>query len=111
VAARGYGLGELKLDEILVEDLLKELIKKHKVHPGNERSLTKLKLKAEGMKRTLSLGTSATISIESLADGYDLHSTIYRLRYGLSLCKRFRPDCISHGECREESGAGPVRHW
>jgi len=46
-----------------VDDLLKGLIKKHKVDPGNEGSLPKLRLEAEGTQRTLSLGTLATISI------------------------------------------------
>ena len=67
-----------------MDDFLKELIKKLKVDPGIERSLSKLRLEAEGTKRTLSLGTSATISIESLANRYDLHSTVNRLRYELS---------------------------
>ena len=67
-----------------MDDFLKELFKKHKVDPGNERSLAKLRLEAEGTKRTLSLGTSATISIESLANGCDLHSSVNRLRYELS---------------------------
>jgi len=67
-----------------VDDILKGLIKNCKVDSGNERSLAKLRLEAEGTKRTLSLGTWDTIPIESLADGYDLHSTINRLRYELS---------------------------
>lgn len=48
-----------------------------------------MKLEAEGTKRTLSLGTSATISIESLAGGYDFHSTVNRLRYELLSKKVF----------------------
>jgi len=64
---------------VLVDDLLKGLIEKHNAHLGNERSIAKLRLEAEGRKRTLSLGTSATISIESLTDRYDLHSTVNRL--------------------------------
>jgi len=87
--AHDYGLGGLKLDEVLVDHFSKEFIKKHKVDPKNERSLAKLRLEAEGTKRTLSLGTSATISIESLADGYDFHSTVNRLRYELSAKKVF----------------------
>ncbi|RPA91477.1 actin-like ATPase domain-containing protein [Choiromyces venosus 120613-1] len=87
--AHDYGLGGLKLDEVLVDYFSKEFIKKHKADLGNERSLAKLRLEAEGTKRTLSLGTSATISIESLADGYDFYSTINRLRYELSAKKVF----------------------
>ncbi|KAG0633221.1 Hsp70 protein-domain-containing protein [Tuber brumale] len=59
VASRGQ-----KLDEVLVDHFSKDFIKKHKVDPGNERSLAKLRLEAGGTKRTLSLGTSASISIE-----------------------------------------------
>ena len=79
VKAQDYGLGGLELDEVLVDDLLKGLIEKHNAHLGNERSIAKLRLEAEGRKRTLSLGTSATISIESLTDRYDLHSTVNRV--------------------------------
>ncbi|RPA93219.1 actin-like ATPase domain-containing protein [Choiromyces venosus 120613-1] len=79
----------LKLNEVLLDHFSKEFIKKQKVDPGNERSLAKLRLEADGTKRTLSLGTSPTISIESLADGYDFHSTVNRLRYKLSAKKVF----------------------
>jgi len=40
--AQDYGLGGLKLHEVLVDDFLKRLIKKHKLDPGNERSVAKL---------------------------------------------------------------------
>jgi len=80
--AQDYGFGGRKFKEVLVDDFSKRFIKGHKVDLGNERSLAQLRLEAEGMKRSLSLGTSAKISIESLADGYDFHST--RLRYELS---------------------------
>jgi len=82
--AHDYGLGGLKFDEVLVDHFSKEFIKKHKVDPGNERSLDELRLKVEGTKRTLSLGTSETISVELLADGYEFYSTVNRLRYELS---------------------------
>ena len=39
----GYRLGWLKLDEVLVDHFLKELIKKHTIYPRNERSLAKLR--------------------------------------------------------------------
>ncbi|PWW80500.1 hypothetical protein C7212DRAFT_355976 [Tuber magnatum] len=89
VMAHNYGLGRLKLDEVLVDHFSQEFIKKHKVDPGNERSLAKLRLGAEGAMRTLSLGPSATISIESLPDRYDFHFTVNRLRYELSARKVF----------------------
>ncbi|KAG0634812.1 hypothetical protein HOY80DRAFT_1058937 [Tuber brumale] len=79
--------GRLKLGEVLVDHFSKEFIKKHKVDSGNERSRAKLRLGAEGAKRTLSLGTSATISIESLPDGYDFHFTVNRLQHELTAKK------------------------
>ncbi|KAL7272940.1 Hsp70 protein that interacts with Zuo1p [Rhizina undulata] len=82
--AHDYELGGIHLDQALVDHFAKEFQKKHKVDPReNARALAKLKLEAEGTKRTLSLGTTATISIDSLADGYDFHSTVNRLRYEL----------------------------
>ncbi len=47
----------------------------------NARSLAKLKLEAEATKKALSIGTNASFSVESLAEGIDFASTINRLRY------------------------------
>jgi len=77
--ADDYGLSGLKPDEMLVDHFSKEFIKKQKVGPGNERSLPELRLEVEGTEMTLSLGTSVTISIQPLADGYGFHSTIHKL--------------------------------
>src|SRR5205085_3280548 len=64
--------------------------KKHKVDPReNARSLAKLKLEAEATKKALSLGTNASFSVESLADGIDYASTINRTRYELLANKVF----------------------
>ncbi|KAH0607399.1 uncharacterized protein H6S33_002433 [Morchella sextelata] len=88
--AHDYELGGLQLDNVLVDHFAKEFLKKHKIDPRETpRSLARMKLEAEGTKRTLSLGTSATISIESLAGGYDFHSTVNRLRYELLSKKVF----------------------
>lgn len=88
--AHDYELGGLHLDAVLVDHFSKEFIKKHKSDPRETpRSLAKLKLEAEQTKRTLSLGTSAGIAIESLADGIDFHSNVNRLRYELSATKVF----------------------
>jgi len=79
-----YELGGLKFDEVLVEHFSKEFMKKHKVDPrSNEKSLAKLRLACESTKRALSLSNAATISIDGLADGYDFHSSINRVRYDL----------------------------
>jgi len=76
-------------NEVLVDHFLKTLRKQHKVDQRNESSLTQLRLETERIMRTLSLGTSATISIESLVDGYDFNSTVNRLQYELSATKVF----------------------
>ncbi len=79
-----YELGGNKLDDALVEFFAKEFEKKYKANPrSNERSLAKLKAESADTRKTLSNVTSATISIDSLADGYDFHTTINRMRFEL----------------------------
>lgn len=90
-AAHDYELGGVKLDQVLVDHFAKEFIKKHKIDPrDNERSLAKLKLEAEAVKKALSLSASATLSVESLAEGFDFRSTINRTRYELLAGKVFQ---------------------
>ncbi len=90
-AAHDYELGGVKLDQILVDHFAKEFIKKHKTDPrDDERSLAKLKLEAEAVKKALSLSASATFSVESLAEGLDFRSTINRTRYELIAGKVFQ---------------------
>ncbi|CCH45252.1 Heat shock 70 kDa protein [Wickerhamomyces ciferrii] len=82
--AHDYELGGDKLDDALAEFIAKEFEKKYKVDPRKTaRSLAKLKDAAILARKTLSNVQSATISIESLADGIDYHSTINRLRFEL----------------------------
>jgi len=82
--AHDYDLGGDKLDEALGEFIAKEFEKKYKVDPRKTaRSLAKLKDAAILARKTLSNVQSATISIESLAEGIDFHSTINRLRFEL----------------------------
>lgn len=89
--AHDYELGGVKLDQVLIDHFAKEFIKKHKTDPReNERSLAKLKLEAEAVKKALSLSASATLSIESLTDGLDFRSTINRTRYELLAGKVFQ---------------------
>ena len=38
--AHYYGLGGLKLDEVFVDHFSERFIKKHKVYPGNVRSMS-----------------------------------------------------------------------
>ncbi|KAH3662120.1 hypothetical protein OGAPHI_006301 [Ogataea philodendri] len=83
--AHDYDLGGDKLDDALVEFFSKEFQKKYKVDPtSNARSLAKLKSACVITKKTLSNVQTSTISIDSLAEGYDFHSTINRLRFEVS---------------------------
>lgn len=85
-----YALGGAQLDQVLVDYFAKEFLKAHKVDPReNARSLAKLKLEAEATKKALSLGSSASIGIESLAEGIDFSSTVNRTRYDLLAGKVF----------------------
>ncbi|ODV94763.1 hypothetical protein PACTADRAFT_17447 [Pachysolen tannophilus NRRL Y-2460] len=82
--AHDLGLGGEKLDDALAEFFAKEFEKKYKSNPRNNRkAMAKLKAACIITKKTLSNVQSSTISIDSLSDGYDFHSTINRLRYEL----------------------------
>jgi molecular chaperone DnaK (HSP70) len=73
-----------KLDEKLMEYFAKEYLKKHKSADDprqNDRSLAKLRLESEAVKKALSLGNSATFSVESLSSGNDYTCTVNRTRY------------------------------
>lgn len=88
--AHDYELGGAVLDKIIIDHFAKEFMKKHKTDPReNARGLAKLKLEGEATKRALSLGTNASLSIESLADGVDFSSTVNRTRYELLSGKVF----------------------
>ncbi|KAG9802492.1 putative ribosome-associated complex subunit SSZ1, partial [Aureobasidium melanogenum] len=88
--AHDYELGGAQLDQALIDYAAKEFMKKNKTDPRtNDRSLAKLKLEAEAVKKSLSLGASAAFSIESLADGIDFSLTINRTRYELLASKVF----------------------
>ncbi|CAK7204264.1 Hsp70 protein that interacts with Zuo1p [Sporothrix eucalyptigena] len=82
-AVHDYEFVGAALDKVLIDHFSKEFAKKNKgVDPReNARSLAKLKLEAEATKKALSLGTNASFSVESLADGIDFTSTINRVRY------------------------------
>jgi molecular chaperone DnaK (HSP70) len=65
-----------------MDHFAKEFIKWNTTDPRKEqRSNAKLKLEAEATKKALSIGTNASFSVESLAEGADFASTINRLRY------------------------------
>lgn len=83
-------LGGDNLDNELVEYFAKDFEKKNKSNPRtNARSMAKLRTHASATKNTLSNTTSATISIDSLADGFDYHASVNRMRYELVTNKVF----------------------
>jgi molecular chaperone DnaK (HSP70) len=89
-AAHDYMLGGAQLDQVLIDHFAKEFMKKHKTDPRSDpRSLAKLKLESEAVKKALSQSASATFSVESLADGIDFRATINRTRYELLAAKIF----------------------
>ncbi|KAK7972847.1 hypothetical protein PG996_007069 [Apiospora saccharicola] len=81
--AHDYEFAGVHLDKVLMDHFAKEFMKKNKdVDPReNARSLAKLKAESEAAKKALSIGTNASFSVESLAEGIDFQSTINRLRY------------------------------
>ncbi|KAI1246206.1 hypothetical protein MGN70_013103 [Eutypa lata] len=81
--AHDYEFHGVHLDKILMDHFAKEFMKKNpNVDPReNPRSLAKLKAESEAAKKALSIGTNASFSVESLADGIDFQATINRLRY------------------------------
>jgi molecular chaperone DnaK (HSP70) len=88
--AHDYELGGTQLDQVLMDHFAKEFEKKHKSDPRkNERSLAKLKLESESVRKALSQSATATFSVESLADGVDFRSTVNRTRYELLAGKVF----------------------
>ena len=88
--AHDYELGGAQLDQTLIDYAAKEFMKKNKTDPReNERGLAKLKLEAEAVKKSLSIGASASFSIESLANGVDFSLSVNRTRYDLLAGKVF----------------------
>lgn len=80
--AHDYEYAGVHLDKVIQDHFSKEFIKWNAIDPREEqRSFAKLKLEAEATKKALSIGTNASFSVESLAEGIDFSSTINRLRY------------------------------
>jgi molecular chaperone DnaK (HSP70) len=81
-----YEVSGFKLDQVLMDYFTKEFLKKHKSAGDpqeNDRSLAKLKLECEAVKKALSIGSSANFSVESLVGGVDFTASINRTRYDL----------------------------
>ncbi|KAL8708115.1 MAG: hypothetical protein Q9220_006969 [cf. Caloplaca sp. 1 TL-2023] len=90
--AHDYEIGGTQLDAVLIDHFAKEFLKKNKsaADPrSNPRSLAKLKLESEATKRALSIGATASLSVENLSDGLDFSATINRTRYEMLASKTF----------------------
>lgn len=80
--AHDYDFAGVHLDKVIMDHFAKEFIKWNTTDPREEaRPLAKLKSESESVKKSLSIGTNANFSVESLAEGADFTSTINRLRY------------------------------
>ncbi|KAE9962176.1 hypothetical protein BLS_000705 [Venturia inaequalis] len=81
-----FDVNGTKFDDKLMDYFSKEFLKKNKDVGSpmkNERATAKLRLESEAVKKALSLGNSASFSVESLSGGIDFTCTINRLRYEL----------------------------
>jgi molecular chaperone DnaK (HSP70) len=90
--AHDYDVSGAQLDKVLIDFFAKEFLKKNKSAADprqNARSLAKLTAESEAVKKALSLGSSASFSVESLSDGLDFTTTINRTRYELLANKMF----------------------
>jgi len=75
-------LGGEDIDNRLVEYFIKEVMRKNKKDiSGNARAIKRLKTACERLKRTLSSTATATIEIDSLADGVDFNASITRSKF------------------------------
>ncbi|KAH3681323.1 hypothetical protein WICPIJ_007725 [Wickerhamomyces pijperi] len=80
--AHDFSLNGDNLDAALADHIAAEFKKKYQTNAkSNPRSIAKLKEASVLARKTLSNVSSATISIEALADGIDFHSSINRLRF------------------------------
>lgn len=89
-AEHDSNLGGNQLDCELIEFFAKDFECKYNCNPRKRaKSMCKLKINSQIAKKTLSNATNATMSIETLADGYDYHVSINRMRYNLISNKIF----------------------
>ena len=87
-------LGGEDFDNILMKYFIDEFKKKHKIDISeNKRALRRLKTACEKAKRSLSNSNSATIELESLAEGIDFFTSISKARFE-SLCMNLFQKCI-----------------
>ena len=75
-------LGGEDFDQRLMAHFTKVFQRKSKLDISDDkRALQRLRRACEGLKRSLSTQTSATIELEALKDGVDLRETLSRARF------------------------------
>ncbi|KAI7870789.1 heat shock protein 70 family [Spinellus fusiger] len=83
-------LGGSSFDDLLITHFAAEFKKKTKVSiDANIKALAKLRGAVEVTKKMLSSATSAPCFVESLAEGFDLHGTVNRMRFEIMSNKVF----------------------
>jgi L1 cell adhesion molecule like protein len=99
-------LGGEDFDHKIVEHCMKEFTRKNKSIDltGNHRALRRLRTQCERAKRTLSSNTTATIEIDSLAEGVDFSCTLTRAKFE-ELCMQYFKNSMGPVEqCLKDSG-------
>lgn len=87
-------LGGEDIDNKLLEYFAAEFKRKHKqAITGNAKSLKRLKIACERLKRSLSSSAQANIELDSLFDGIDFTSTLTRAKYE-ELCAEYFKKCL-----------------
>ena len=75
-------LGGSDFDNLITQHFVAEFKRKHKIDISeNKRAIRRLRTSAEKAKRTLSAGTTASIEVDSLAEGIDFNTTLSRARF------------------------------
>jgi len=88
-------LGGEDFDNLMSSYFIAEFKKKHKVDiNANARAQRRLQAACEKAKRALSSGTSASVEVESLAEGIDFNQTITRAKFE-ELCSAPFAKCLT----------------
>jgi len=99
-------LGGEDFDDRVVDHCIKEFTKKNKgiSLEGNHRALRRLRTQCERAKRTLSSNTTATVEIDSLADGIDFSCTISRAKFEELCMDYFKSSLLPVEKVLKDSG-------
>lgn len=105
-------VGGNDVDTILISHFAKEFTKKTKVPldfpattPEDGRAEVKLRLEVEHTKRTFSAGrNTAPCSVESLKEGYDLHSSLTLMRFEMLVRPVYTKLDAKIKECLAQAG-------